>query len=50
MRNFTQNQFPIKYCWSIPCLPPLWRLRTLSVYSLRKPSLDVFLFLPFSET
>jgi len=22
MRNFTWNRFPIKICWSIPCLHP----------------------------
>jgi len=26
MRNFTWNRFPIKICWSIPCLHPSWKV------------------------
>ena len=28
MRNFMWNRFPIKICWSIPCLHPLWKVHT----------------------
>ena len=28
MRNITWNRFPIKICWSIPCIHPSWKVYT----------------------
>jgi len=36
MRNFTWNRFPIKICWSIPCLHPSWKVHTCIVNYMRR--------------